>query len=733
VSTVLAGERGDGKIQGWHRDRLAVVYVRQSSRQQVADHGESTRLQYGLADRAVALGWPASRVMVIDEDLGRSAANAAERPGFARLVAEITMGHVGLVLGLEMSRLARAGRDWHQLIELCSLAGALLADVDGVYDPNWYNDRLLLGLKGTMTEVELHLIKQRMASGRLAKASRGELAVPLPAGYVRRASGEVALDPDEQVQAVVRLVFGLFEQLGTVHAVLRFLVEHQVQIGMRERSGPGKGEVAWRAPHQQGLINMLRNPAYAGIYAYGRSRTEPSRRLPGHEHSGRVRRLDANEWAVRIDGALPAYISVGQYERNLARMAANRARAESLGAPREGPALLGGLVACGICGQRMQVSYERSRQGLTGRYSCQRRHDTYGEPRCQQMAARFLDDHVVDQVLSALAPAALELSVTAARQVEGRRAEVDRIWRQRLERADFGCDRARRQYQLAEPENRLVARQLEREWEAALAERARLGEEYQRHQRQRPPRLSAAELAAIRALAGDIPALWAAPTTTIADRKRLLRAVIESVQVSAEGATERVQATVTWAGGHQAHAVLSRPVARIEQLSYYPALTARITALAGQGLDTAEIAGRLAAEGFRTPRLHERFHAGEIQHLIRRLGLRPGLDHDNRTGQGSLGPGQWWLATLAREIGMPAATLFGWLKRGWITGRQDTRPPYRWIITADQAEVERLRALHQLPAGYHNRRRWTGTGTLSENCPSKEPDHHARKALRNSH
>ena len=412
-----------------------------------------------------------------------------------------------------------------------------------------------------------------MASGRLAKAGRGELAVPLPAGYARRASGEVALDPDEQVQAVIRLVFGLFEQLGTVHAVLRFLVEHQVQIGMRERSGPGKGEVAWRAPHQQGLVNMLRNPAYAGIYAYGRSRTDRSRRLPGREHSGRVRALEAGQWLVRIEGALPAYISVEQYERNLARLAANRARAESLGAPREGPALLGGLVVCGICGHRLQVSYEASGQGLTGRYCCQRRHHTYGEPRCQQMAARFLDDHVVAQVLSALAPAALELSVTAAGQVEARRAEVDRIWRQRLERADFACDRARRQYQLAEPENRLVARQLEREWEAALAERAHLGEEYERYQRARPARLSPAELAAIRALAGDIPALWAAPTTTVADRKRLLRAVIESVQVTADGATERVHATVTWAGGQQTHADLSRPVARIDQLSYYPALT----------------------------------------------------------------------------------------------------------------------------------------------------------------
>ena len=231
---------------------------------------------------------------------------------------------------------------------------------------------------------------------------------------------------------------------------------------------------------------MLRNPAYAGIYAYGRSRTDPARRLPGREHSGRARRLEAGQWLVRIEGALPGYISVEQYERNLARLAANRARAESQGAPREGPALLGGLVACGICGHRLQVSYEASGQALTGWYSCQRRHHTYGEPRCQQMAARFLDDHVAAQVLSALAPAALELSVTAAAQVEDRRAEVDKIWRQRLERADFTCDRARRQYQLAEPENHLVARQLEREWEAALAERAYLAEEYQRYQAAAP-------------------------------------------------------------------------------------------------------------------------------------------------------------------------------------------------------------------------------------------------------
>lgn len=703
---MLLREFGGGKVQGRHRDRLAVVYVRQSSRQQVLEHTESTRLQYGLVERAVALGWAASRVLVIDEDLGRSAADAAERPGFARLVAEITLGRVGLVLGIEMSRLARAGRDWHRLVELCGLSGALLADTDGVYDPNEYNDRLLLGLKGTLSEVELHLIKQRMASGRLAKAMRGELAVPLPAGYVRRASGEVALDPDEQVRAVVRLVFDLFDQLGTVHAVLRFLVEHRVQIGMRERSGPGKGEVVWRAPHQQGLYNMLRNPAYAGIYAYGRSRTDPARRLAGGE-SARTRLRDAEEWLVRIEGAHPAYIDVDRYERNLARMAANRARAEALGAPREGPALLGGLVVCGICRQRMQVAYESTRRGLIHRYCCQRRHHTYGEARCQQMAGAFLDAYVVTMLLSALGPAALELSVAAAAQVEAQRAQVERIWCRRLERAAHAAERARRQYDLVEPENRLVARSLEREWEQALAAQAQLVEEHEHYRRDRPSSLSATELAQIRALAADIPALWAAPTTTDQDRKKLIRAVVERVEVTAEGSSEKVRAAVVWAGGLRTEADLVRPVARLDQLSYYPHPAERVRELATQGLTATAISTALAAEGLRPPRLGERFNSGEIQHLIRRLAIRPGLAPQRLTDRGELAANQWWLSTLAAEIGMPVATLFNWLRRGWIHGHQDTRPPYRWIITADHAEVERLRALHQPPAGYHNRRRWT--------------------------
>jgi hypothetical protein len=339
----------------------------------------------------------------------------------------------------------------------------------------------------------------------------------------------------------------------------------------------------------------------------------------------------------------------------------------------------------------------------------------------------------VAPALSALAPAALELSVAAATQIEAHRGEVDRIWRQRLERAAIACDRAQRCYQLAEPENRLVVRQLERDWEDALAAHARLADDYERHQRARPARLSPTELAAIRALAADIPAIWHAPTTTHADRKALLRTIIDAVQVTAAGASERVHVSVVWAGGTHTDADLTRPVAHVDQLSYYPQLVDRIRVLAGQGLTNTAISAALATDGLRPPRGGARFNPVEIQHLIRRLGIRPGLDADRRTDRGELAADQWWLSTLAAEIGMPMATLFTWLRRGWISGRQDTRPPYRWIITADQAEVQRLRALHQLPAGYHNRHHWLDQVNSTDTSDDKETDPYAQRDLQRSH
>ncbi len=424
------------KIRPGHLALAAIVYVRQSTRGQVLEHTESTRLQYALAGRAVALGWARSQVIVIDDDLGVSASVPDSREGLARLVTEVTMGRAGIVLGIEMSRLARTGKDWQHLLELCSLSGTLLADPDAVYDPGYYNDRLLLGLKGTMSEAEIFLIRQRMLSAKRAKAERGELVLALPVGYVRRLSGEAAFDPDEQAQHVVRLIFAAFARLGTLNAVLRYLVEHEIQLPVRARSGPAKGDLEWRRPTRETLQNMLRNPAYAGYYAFGRRQVDPRRKIPGRPDTGRVVRPE-EEWLVLLPGRLPAYVTEEEYRANLARLAANRQAAESPGAPRNGEALLSGLVRCGLCGgHRMAVRYHDPSARAAHGYACAFYPSNYGTGRpCQHVAGPALDAYVARQVLDAVAPAALEASMAAAAQAEDERAALGKLWRQRAERA----------------------------------------------------------------------------------------------------------------------------------------------------------------------------------------------------------------------------------------------------------------------------------------------------------
>src|SRR5712691_6698186 len=708
----LAGYRLRGqpqqKVRPEHLDRAAVVYVRQSSRQQVLEHTESTRLQYALAERAVALGWARSQVTVIDDDLGVSAATADSRKGFARLVTEVTMGRVGVVLGIEMSRLARTGRDWHQLLELCCLSGVLLADPDGVYDPGYYNDRLLLGLKGTMSEAELYLIRQRMLSGKLAKAERGELAIPLPIGYVRRPSGEAVLDPDEQAQHVVRLVFSAFARLGTLNAVLRYLVEREIQMPVRAHSGPSKGEIEWRRPTRETLQIMLHNPVYAGYYAYGRRQVEPRRKVPGRPSTGRVVK-DASEWLVLLPGRLPAYVTPEEYEANVARMAANRQTAATPGAPRDGSALLSGLLRCGRCGgHRMTVRYHDGHWGdarSAHGYTCAFYQVNYGTGGpCQHIAGPALDAYITGQVLEAVAPAALEVSMAAATQAEDERAMLGKLWRQRLERARYAAGRARRQYQLAEPENRLVVRQLEAGWEAALAEAARLEADYQRFTEEQPETLTAGQRAAIQILASDLPRVWNAPSTTQADRKELLRILIEDITATVAGNSELVDVTITWAGGHQTSGQAVRPVARLDQLSYFPALLDRVTGLAGTGRNSRQIAGILNAGGYRPPKRTDSFTAGQVRTLISQHGIRAPQKGRPAVLTG-LAPGEWSVPGLAAELGMPAVTIYNWIYRGWITARH--APGTRnWIITADEHQTRQLRERRARPPGYYNRARW---------------------------
>jgi DNA invertase Pin-like site-specific DNA recombinase len=620
------------KLRPWHLDRVAIVYVRQSTPQQVLDHKESTARQYALADRAVALGWPSGRVVTIDDDLGKSGQSIEGRPGFQRLLAEVALDHVGLILGLEMSRLARCCKDWHQLLELCGRYRVLLADADGVYDPTEYSDRLLLGLHGVMNEAELHVLKQRMYQGKLNKARRGELLGTPPIGHLRVATGEWVIDPDEQVQAVVRLIFDQFDREATLHGLLRYLVHHQIRIPVRAAGGPNKGQLEWRRPNRATLLNLLRHPSYAGAYRFGHRPTDPRKKQPGRPNTGKLIRRP-EECLVLLRDRLPAYISWERFEANQERPTANRNLPNTPGAPRNGPALLAGLVRCGRCGRRMVVRYAGPKQRVS--YACTRGSAAYGEPLCQGLSnARALEELVAGQLLAAVQPAALEASPAAVAGVERQRAELTRQWQLRRERAAIAVDRAARQYQACEPENRLVARELERRWEEALKQRRQLDEEYERFVRGAPAELSGQALSSIRALAADLPAVWAAATTTPADRQRIARLLLELVAVTVDKASERVDVVLHWIGGTVRTHSITRPVARYCQQSDYPRLVARLGELCTGRDNAAAIAERLNAEGFCPPKRTTRF-TGE---MVRRLTAHLGLARRQRHGSAVANP-----------------------------------------------------------------------------------------------
>ena len=699
------------KIASWHHERLAAVYVRQSTMQQIVLHPESTRLQYGLVSRAEAYGWASDRILVIDEDLGKSGATAVGRVGFERLVTEVSLGHVGLILGLEMSRLARSNLDWQRFLEVCALFGTLIADLDGLYDPALYNDRLLLGLKGTMSEAELHLLKQRLYQGCLSKARRGALTFALPSGYVWDADGAIQFDPDEQVQAVMRLLFTLFEELGTLGGLLRYLARHDIRLGVRVREGPGKGQLVWRRPNRATLQNLLKHPLYAGAYVYGRRQMDRRRSQPDRPKSGRVVKAQA-DWHALLPDRCPAYISWEQYERNQARLAANRARAASVGAVRRGAALLAGLVVCARCGVRLGVHYQQSHgrpQPFT--YDCAARRNHYGEALCQHVAGPSLDAFVTQHVLAALEPAALELSLAAAEQVEHDRAVVAQLWEQRRERAAYETDRAARQYQAVEPENRLVARTLERAWEEKLQAQQALEEEYHRVLQQQLGVLTSEERAAIRQLADDIPALWHAPTTTDADRKEILRQVVERVAVDAQGTSEQVRVRITWAGGGQTEGVLIRPIARYTQRSDYARLCARVQELTDTGWSLEAIAHQLEADGYPPLRRGQRWSGPSVQTLRRQLGLGNTRRHGH--SREALGPDEWWARELADRLSVSRNTLLYWIQRGQVRARKEHEGLQRWIVWADAPEMERLHAYRRRDRDAEQRRRWMAASTRS--------------------
>jgi excisionase family DNA binding protein len=672
------------KIAEAHRRRRAVVYVRQSTVAQLERNHESRARQYALRERAVELGWPAASVTVVDEDLGRSGASTDGRLGFKELVAEVGLGHVGLVLALEVSRFARRSADWHQLLDLCALTGTLIADQDGIYSPQDFNDRLLLGLKGTMSEAELHLIRARLTGGLRNKAQRGELEQNLPVGLEREHDGRIVLAADEQVRHAIGRVFVLWRRLGSARQVVAELISEGQRLPRRT---VGSRRVRWARATYPAVHDFLTNPAYAGAFVFGRTRQEKS-----IDEHGRVRRrtveLPVEQWSVCLPEHHPGYVSWDQYLATRERLRANvRPRGEGGGAAREGGGLLQGILRCGRCGRRMQVAYSGN-DGRTPRYACVRAHHFHGGQRCQSLGGLRLEKAVAGAFLEAITPAGVRASADAIGEIE--RAHDERLAGQRLavERAQFEADRARRKFDACEPENRLVGRTLERALEDALAELEREQHKLAELQHRRPEPLTAAERQALARVARDLPRLWTAKTTTARDRKELLRTLISEVIVTVEEAPRRAEIEIIWEGG--ARTELTVPLVR------------RGPETTRTSQDTIDLIGQLAAHhpddqiaailnkqgrltGTGLPFTAPRVTRARQQHQIP-AAPPPGPDSNLFT-----------IAQAAEQLGVTHTTIYRWLRAGLLPAEQTTaHAPWR-IRLSDEI---RARFVPDIPDGY---------------------------------
>jgi hypothetical protein len=552
-----------------------------------------------------------------------------------------------------------------------------------------------------INEAELHILKQRMNQGKLNKARRGELVIAVPVGYVKSPTGEVTLDPDEQVQEIVRLVFDQFDRQETVHGVLRHLIACDIRMPLRRRGGPNRGELDWRSPCRETVRHILRHPIYAGAYTYGFRPVDLRRRKPGSPRSGRGSGLAAEECQVFLRDRHPAYISWERFEANRTRMAANRSRAESAGAVRDGAALLAGVVRCGRCGHRMYVRYRRS--GGCPTYVCSTLRSDYGLPLCQSASATEVEAWVAQEVLEALQPAALDAGLEAASRVDEQRRQMIRDWEHRVERARYEADRAGRQYQACEPENRLVGRTLERRWDEALQAVRKVEEDFDRFLRAQPRLLGEADRERIRRLAGEVPTLWRAPTTTHADRRQVVRLLIDRVVLTVDSGGDHVKARIEWAGGAVRERTLPREVFGYRNQQQWKFLSDRLAALHGLGETPKVIATILDGEGFRPPKRATRFTDGIVRRLLHELGLRPRVPR--QTAAAVLSSGEVWLHDLAQTLGLSPYTLHGWRKRGWMHTRQLGGRGGPWAVWVDATELVRLRALKDCPRLWNHQER----------------------------
>jgi DNA invertase Pin-like site-specific DNA recombinase len=679
------------KIKPSHLARAAFVYMRQSTPGQVEHNRESTARQYALADRACQLGWPKQQVVVIDEDLGLSGSGIDKRSGFARLTSEVALAHVGIVLGLEVSRLARNNADWYRLLELCGLTDTLIGDNDGLYHPAIFNDRLLLGLKGTMSEAELHIIRARLDGGIRNKAARGELRRGLPVGFVwGERDGEVLLHPNEAITGAIGTVFERFAEFGSARRVWLWFRSEGLSLPLQEAPAGRSGPIRWVAATYTAIHHILTNPVYAGAYTYGKTRSE--RYVDAHGSvRKRMRHLPIEQWAVLIPNHHKGFIDWATFQTNQARLASNTRPQphHAGGAVREGSALLQGIATCGHCGRRLHVHY-RGRNS-TPAYYCAGKDLVNGRGvYCLTVGGTAIEQAVADAFLQAITPAAIEAMRYSVEQLRTHHDVALSQWRLEVERTRYEAERAERRYRNVEPENRLVARGLETEWEKRLRELAAAEAELRRREQQRPTTLTPEQLRLIERLGSDIRQVWTAPTTTDRDRKELLRTLLEEVVFNLKRADGHAHLTLRWRGG--AITTLDVPIPRFRPMGPRTdedtiSLLRRLAALYPDEV----IAGILNRQERKTA-TGERFTANHVGSLRRYRGI-PRFQPPPEPPSGEVVS----IRKAAQILGMNTSSIHRWLADGFIAGEQVT-PGAPWQIRI--TDELRSRIVQQAPPEY---------------------------------
>lgn len=665
------------KIQERHRQRQAYVYIRQSTMGQVRFHQESTERQYRLQEKALDCGWPAGRIQILDRDLGLSGADSTQRIDFQKLMTDVGQGRVGAVLALEASRLARSSLDWHRLIQICALADTLVIDEDGCYDPSDFNDGLLLGLKGTLAQAELHFLRARLQGGKLNKARKGELRSPLPVGFTYDADNRIVLDPDQQVQGAVRLIFALFRQTGSAYAVVQHFARHRLQFPKRAYGGLWNGQLIWGRLSHGRVLGLLKNPCYAGVYVFGRYRYRKQILADGRIRS-RMIAVAPDDWLVTIHDHHEGYLSWEDYLYNGKLLDQNRTnREETLlsGPAREGLALLQGLLLCARCGRKLVVRYTGN-GGSYPVYQCTwQRREGLSDRSCLSVRCEILDQFIAKRVLEVLEPAQLELAIRAVDELEQREQTLLGQWRMRLERADYEAQLAQRRYEEVDPSNRLVAATLESRWNERLEQLEQVRRQYQDFKNEKTQLVTLEQKKRALALAQDFPRLWNAPTTSGKDRKRMLRLLIRDISVEKMDHSRQLMLHLRWQGGQCEDLSVELPPKIADQLRYPDSVVTRVRELARQHSD-GQIAALLDQEGQLSAK-GKKFTAS----MIKWIRYRHQIPRANQKH-----PHELTVNQAAERFGVRPSVVYYWIERELLPARRlNGGAPY-WITLTGEIE-----------------------------------------------